>query len=87
MRHHPGSIHAPSVGRRARDPRAQRLRKSASPPPAGGPPTPDPSAHAQLLVAQRGPGAALELAELYADLTRSAYWQFVEAAVRRIIAQ
>ena len=40
---------------------------------------------AELLVGERGAGAALELAEIYADLTRSAYWRLVEVAARRII--
>ncbi len=66
-----------------RAPRAQPLRITAAPPP--GDAAPDPARHAELLVGERGAGAALELAEIYADLTRSAYWRLVEVAVRRII--
>lgn len=67
-----------------RDPRARPLRKTGVPPPPRDA-TPDPARHAEILVTERGAGAALELAEIYADLTRSAYWQLVEAAVRRLI--
>jgi hypothetical protein len=76
----PSVLHEPAE---ARDPRARPLRKTAAPLP--GDATPDPARHAELLVAERGAGPALELAELYADLTRSRYWHLVEAAVRRII--